>query len=244
MNVRILTLSFLVFTVLFGCKNEPKTITQEQEIETVSNIESPKIKSESSQIKSESAKIDSETSKKYKAIEERKKKYWENNKSSEVSKVETRTNKSDNGIPDPCTFVDAKYLAKKLGASEGHVTKKHGKLVPGAEKHSSSCFWKWNNGGLMIQISTNPMPEEVPNYISKVLTSKKSFGDSNPDNESNSKFINFSGPGTINIKHQESGRYYVSKGDDYMIMIMFQGKKKNYDKIVNELASKIFKTLN
>lgn len=170
-----------------------------------------------------------------------------------LKKIKERENEVDqevgdyqhpNGIPDPCSFVDAKYLVKKLGASEGHVKKSVGKLSPGAEKTSRSCFWKWNGGGMLVQISTNPMPEEVPNYISKSLNTKRSFGDSNLGSNASSKFVDFKGPGTYNIKHEATSRYYVSKGDDYMIFVMFNGGNKNYDKVVREITTNIFKELN
>lgn len=149
-----------------------------------------------------------------------------------------------NGIPDPCSFVDAKYLARKLGASEGHIKQSQGKVSPSVANTSRSCFWRWNGAGMMIQISTNPMPEQVPNYISKSLNTKRSFGDSSLGGENSSKFVDFNGPGTINIKHEATSRYYVSKGDEYMIFIMFNGATKNYDKVVKEVTSDIIKKLN
>lgn len=243
MHSNIIAVLLLVVFTFLSCKSDPSVSTEKSsntsnkmEVEKSNVVETKKANTKMAK------SIDFDKMKaQYKDDPAMLKKIEEKER---LNKEESNVVKKVNGIPDPCSFVDAKYLAKKLSASEGHVTQKAGKLVPGAEKHSRSCFWKWNNGGLMIQISTNPMPEEVPNYISKVLNSKKSFGDSNPDSESNSKFVNFSGPGTINIKHQDSGRYYVSKGDDFLIMVMFNGKKKNYDKVVNEIASKIMKEFN
>lgn len=252
MKVQNLALLLMLIVVSFGCKNESSvakdtsSTVQKTEVQNNTKNQDQFPPAGGGMVSKVSAKdIDNmsvdELKEHFKNDPSMLKKIEEREKAGET--IGKDVGKKENGISDPCAFVDSKFLASKLGASEGHVKEKRGKLSPGADKTSRSCFWKWNNGGLMIQISTNPMPDELPNYISKSLNAKKAQGDSNLDSESKSKFVDFKGPGTMNIKHQESGRYYVSKGDDYMIMIMFQGKKKNYDKLVSQISSKILNSL-
>lgn len=230
MRAHSFTLLLFVILVCIGCKSDP-SVSKEQ-ASSVNTESSKDLKDMTAQELKEHFKDDPQVLEK---IRQRQ------NSGGDLS--DFYQSKNESGIPNPCSFVDAKFLASNLKASEGHVTEKQGKMSAGIAKTSRSCFWQWNNGGLVIQISTNPMPDDLPNYISKFLTTKKSFGDNNLDGEHKSKFIDFEGPGTMNIKHQESGRYYVSKGDDYLIMLMFQGKKKNYDRLVSKISSNILKSL-
>jgi len=94
-----------------------------------------------------------------------------------VGKVETNFNK--HGIPDACDLLTQKTIGKWIGIPAASISLADGS----SSRHDKqrACFFKWDvgnipNAGVMVQVQQNQVADDVPEYLSYMITSLKTDG--------------------------------------------------------------------
>ena len=156
--------------------------------------------------------------------------------------------KDENGfsIPNVCSILKEEDIAAAFGISASDIRESSGNRgnVPGDT--SKSCFWRWSNSGLLIQVSTNPLPEEVTDWGTRYINTKKSTGERMMgENEGSYIFKDFDGPGKHNIYNDELGRYYSAIDEDYIVALIFNGNfdSKKKLEIASDLMGRIIRRM-
>lgn len=150
------------------------------------------------------------------------------------------------GIPSVCPLLSPSDIASAFGIDESTVKESDGNRQPKPNSNSKSCFWRWNDSGIVVQISDNPLPEEVNDWGTRYINTKKSTGEkmmSSP--EERYLFTDFKGPGKYNIYNPDLGKFYATKGEDLIISLIFNGNfnKRKQLNIAKELLDAIFDKL-
>ncbi len=126
-------------------------------------------------------------------------------------------------IPDPCTLIPVSFLNSTFGLRSAPEIK-NGSMKPRpAEK---SCFFKFEdpkkpNGGIMLQIMTNPFPSEIPDYPDMVIKGKISDGEQVPYENKNLKFSAWNELGDGGCYSFEAGKYHWKIKDQYVFLLAF-----------------------
>lgn len=154
---------------------------------------------------------------------------------------------SNSSLPVVCELVKDKLVADEFDVREADIMVTNGKRRETGSNNSSSCFWRWSGGGIVIQVTQNPLPGEIPNWTEKYITAKKSQGERSIENGQTVKhnFSEFDGPGSDNLYNHNLGRYYSVYQDKYVVSVIFNNnmaerKQKN---IAKKIMNSVFKNL-
>ena len=127
-------------------------------------------------------------------------------------------------VANVCNMVPLEQIAEALGleATQLEVTDSSEK---GANRKSSSCFFKWDdfdlpNAGILFQSMRNPMPDEIPDYVIRFIESKKPTGERGID-EAPILFQDFPGIGDEGAYSTDAGKYFWRLGDKALLSIAF-----------------------
>ncbi|HRD06753.1 MAG: hypothetical protein U0V54_01195 [Saprospiraceae bacterium] len=126
-------------------------------------------------------------------------------------------------IPDPCTLIPVSFLNSTFGLRSAPEIK-NGTMKPRpAEK---SCFFKFEdpkkpNGGIMLQIMTNPFPSEIPDYPDMVIKGKIADGEQVPYENKVLKFGPWNELGDGGCYSYEAGKYHWKIKDQYVFLLAF-----------------------
>jgi hypothetical protein len=113
---------------------------------------------------------------------------------------------------------------------------------------SRSCFFKWDdasepNAGIFLQIQTNPVYSDYPQYISGYVTAKLNEGEMMLGDEQPTKFERFNAGNANGAWSYKLGRFYWNAGNDYLFMLAFnlpslseENMKRIGSQIVEEVA--------
>lgn len=147
-------------------------------------------------------------------------------------------------IPIPCDMLTELEVSKAFDVSEVDVVETDGKRRSQGNENSKSCFWRWTGGGVLVQISQNPLPDEVNDWCTRYINTKKSSGEHNMNGSKSEKFLykDFNGPGKHNVYNEQLGRYYSTLGEDFIVTMIFNGdySKKKELGLAKELMSSVF----
>ncbi len=150
------------------------------------------------------------------------------------------------GIPSVCPLLSPSDIASAFGIEESTVKESDGNRQSTPNSNSKSCFWRWNDSGIVVQISDNPLPEEVNDWGTRYINTKKSTGEKMMSSaEERFLFTDFKGPGKYNIYNPDLGKFYATKGEDLIISLIFNGNfnKRKQLSIATELLDGIFDKL-
>jgi len=130
----------------------------------------------------------------------------------------------DMSVPDACTLLSTKTVSEIMKTDIKGVEIKDGSNAN--SKHSRSCFWKWDdpgisNAGVMVQVMTNPVPNEVPEYLRLFIDSKRTEGEQAFNSNENYKYKNFDGFGDDGAYSHDMHKYLWRIGEEYSFMIAF-----------------------
>jgi len=89
----------------------------------------------------------------------------------------------------------------------------------------NSCFFKWPNGliansGIFLQLSENPLPEEVTDYATYFIKGKLEGGEMDMHGE-NYKYIPYDHIGTAGAYCAEQGKYFWQISPERVFMLAF-----------------------
>lgn len=211
------TLTYLVFISLFtcliaSCKSDPKMESNSQLSEKERSIKADSMKLVE-QFKQNGDKVDGDMiSQKLRG------------QNSEGTSVKVDADL----IPDACEMLKAKLVADEFDVREADILISNGQRRKSNNNSSKSCFWRWTGGGILIQISRNPLPDEIPNWTEKYMSSKRSSGERNIENGKTVQyeFKEFDGPGAENLYSHELGRYYSVFQEKYVVSLIFNNNMK------------------
>jgi len=138
-------------------------------------------------------------------------------------------------IPSACEMIGEPEIQKILNISGIYVDIKEAD-DPG-NLTTKSCFFKWNdpntpNAGILIQILTNPVYDEYPEYISKFVSSKLTDGETLMGNDNPSRFKKFKSGNTVGAYSFEQGKFYWNHNNDYLFMLAFNVSTLTNDQMV------------
>ncbi len=245
-------LFILFLSVLFSCKNDVKEsitdTTTTTAIETSKKTSKKRvIRAERDDIAEIEKKKQERISKKE---QENKKKYreklYEKNKAlreKELQKKKNPKKKNElidmgNGVkvqkyydfaeydlPSACDLLSPEWLSKEFNTEPGLVNIKD--ASSSRTKYAKSCFFKWDmdalpNGGIMLQIQRNPVPNISKKWVSSFMKAKKKEGESSMSTPGvMNTYKELSGLGDEAIYNFDLNRCFWRVGEDYLFMLAF-----------------------
>lgn len=138
-------------------------------------------------------------------------------------------------IPNACEMISEATLQTILNISGSAVNIKESN-DPG-NTSAKSCFFKWDaadtpNAGILIQILTNPVYSEYPQYISNYVSSKLTEGETVLGAEKATRFNKFTAGGINGAYSFDQSRFYWNLGNNYLFMLAFNVSTLSEDKMV------------
>lgn len=147
---------------------------------------------------------------------------------------------------NPCRAITTREIAELFDLPQESVSMSMGNKGKVKEDTSTSCFWRWGNEGVVVQISSNPLPDEVEDWATRYMNTKKSSGEQSlGDSQESFVFKDFDGPGTYNIYNRNTGRYYASQGEEIIVALIFNGNMdaKKQMRSAKVILEKIFENM-
>jgi hypothetical protein len=152
-------------------------------------------------------------------------------------------------LQDACSLISPKYIARVLGVDQGSINVKEGSKT--GRTIARSCFFKWEseipNGGILVQIQKNPVPDDFPEYVQYFISTKKREGE-NSFSEGGYvyEFTDWGTVGDEGAYSSEAGKYYWRLGNEYIFMLAFNLALEESEQLAaaNKLAPEIMKNFN
>lgn len=146
-------------------------------------------------------------------------------------------------IPNSCELLSEAFIAKVVNVDPGYIAVKDGSGKSGTQK---SCFFRWEhegtpNSGVLVQVQTNPVPDDFPEWAKYYISAKKKDGDKAPDGSATFIYKDFPGFGQDGAYSFGLGRYYWRTADDYLCMIAFNLESNEAQQLAwaKELAAEV-----
>lgn len=132
--------------------------------------------------------------------------------------------KSSRKVPDACTLVTDKEIAKIIGVNHESIILKDGSNP--ASPYARSCFFRWDhrgvpNSGVLVQVQDNPVPNEFAEWASYYIQAKKSDGEKSPDGSLEFKYKDFADMGVDGAYCYDLHRYMWRDKQDFVYLIAF-----------------------
>lgn len=161
---------------------------------------------------------------------------------------EQKTNFNREGVPDACDLLTAETISKYVGQPADIIF-----LADGSSPQSPTaraCFFKWDgsaiaNAGVMVQVQKNPVEEEVPDYFTYLISSRKTGGETDPATGAVVKFKDWPGFGDDGAYSTEAGKYIWRIGNEWAFMVAFntvlppKSQKKAAEAFAKEVMSRM-----
>lgn len=127
-------------------------------------------------------------------------------------------------LPEPCELLSDNFIANVIGVNKDAINLKDGSNP--ATPYARSCFFRWDhngipNSGVLIQVQSNPVPNEFPEWAPYYLQAKRNTGEKSPDGLTTFKYKNFEGMGVDGAYSFELHRYLWRDAKDYVYMVAF-----------------------
>lgn len=127
-------------------------------------------------------------------------------------------------LPRICDHINSAFISSITGITEDAMTIKTNQTGSGGS--ALGCFFKWEdpnvaNAGTMVQVMTNPIPDEAPNFHEMFIKGKKINGEIDPQTGETVKYKDFPGYGDDGAYSSELSKYIFRDGNDYSYMIAF-----------------------
>ena len=143
---------------------------------------------------------------------------------SNKNKAKKETNYNKEGIPDACDLLSAETIAKYVKAPASSIFLADGSS-PQTPK-ARACFFKWDgselpNAGVLVQLQKNPVADDVPEYFTYLISSKKTEGEKDPVSPEIIKYKDWPKFGDDGAYSTVAGKYVWRVGNDWSFMIAF-----------------------
>lgn len=136
------------------------------------------------------------------------------------------TNSTAATLPDVCDMLSESQVKKFLSPNADQIDIINGNRS-GLSTSSASCFFKWSDrvydaSGVMIQMQSNPLPEDLPTFVSTYMYNKKYEGENSADVQGvKFKYEDFPGLEVPAIYNAQLNRYYFGYGEKYLCSVAF-----------------------
>lgn len=146
------------------------------------------------------------------------------------------TDPSQLNIPDACAMISDAQLKSILSITAPAPLDIKPANDP-SNTSAKSCFFKWEdlstpNAGVLIQIMTNPVYDEYPEYISNYVSSKLTEGETVLGSDAATRYKKFSSGDVVGAYSFDQSRFYWSFGNDYLFMLAFNVSTLSEDKML------------
>ena len=136
----------------------------------------------------------------------------------------SRTNFNAMGIPDACDLLTAETIAKYVDQPAESIFLNDGSSPK--NPYARACFFKWDgsaipNAGVMVQVQQNGIAEDVPQYLTLLVQSKKTDGEVDPVTNEKVIYKDWPGHGEDGAYSTDVGKYMWRVGDDWVFMVAF-----------------------
>jgi len=159
-----------------------------------------------------------------------------------------KTNFNSEGIPDACDLMTPETVGKAIGINPSSIN-----ITDGSSSKSKlqrACFFKWDgssikNAGVMVQLQKNPVADDVPDYFTYMITSKKTEGENDFAGGKKFKYKDWPGFGTDAAYSTDAGKYVWRVDNEWAFMIAFnttlspKKQKKAAEILAKEVMSRM-----
>jgi len=156
------------------------------------------------------------------------------------------SNFNSEGIPDACDLLSVETISKYVNVPAAQIFLNDGSSAQNPK--SRACFFKWDgssikNAGVMVLVQTNPIADEVPDYLTHFVTSKKTEGEKDFSGGTMHKYLDWPGIGDDGAYSTELGKYIWRIGNDWAFMVAFnttieaKDQKKAAEVFANEVMA-------
>ena len=152
-------------------------------------------------------------------------------------------------LPSTCGLVSQAFIETTIGVPAGKVTVKDGSAK--SNNNQRACFFRWDhkgvpNSGVLVQLSRNPVPEELPDWASYYISTKRQNGDKTPDGSATYRYKDFPDMGVAGAYNYELARYYWRTEDDLVVGILFNIQASEAEHLVwaRAIGQEVMKNLN
>ncbi len=148
-------------------------------------------------------------------------------------------------MPSTCSLISAADV-KSIFNAKSDVNVKD--ASDEKEKNSRACFFRWDdpatpNAGIMIQLQTNSVFEDYPEYIANYIPNKISNGEMTMESDTPIKYSKFDANGRNGAYSFQQGRFYWAMDNNYIIALYFNVSTLN-EKSMVKAAEKIIAKVN
>jgi len=135
-----------------------------------------------------------------------------------------KTTFNQEGIPDACDLLTKETIAKYVNQPAESIFQADGSSKQNPK--ARACFFKWDgsalpNAGVMVQLQRNPVQDDVPEYFTYLISSRKTEGEVDPATNHVVKYNDWPGFGDDGAYSTEAGKYIWRVGNDWSFMIAF-----------------------
>ena len=155
-------------------------------------------------------------------------------------------------LPSSCSLISAAEI-KAIFNTKTDVNVKD--ASDGKDTNSRACFFRWEdpntpNAGIMIQLQTNSVFEEYPEYIANYIPNKLENGEMAMGDDRPIKYSKFDAKGRPGAYSFQQGRFYWTMDNNYIIALYFnvstlneKGMVKAAEKIIEKINSNFAKAV-
>lgn len=152
-------------------------------------------------------------------------------------------------LPEPCGLLSDAFIANVIGVEKDAITLKDGSNA--ATPYARSCFFRWDhlgtpNSGVLIQVQSNPVPNEFPDWAPYYLQAKRNQGEKSPDGSLVFKYKDFDNMGVDGAYSHDLHRYLWRDAKNYVYMVAFNLPATESEEIqwARKLGAELMKNAN
>ncbi len=155
-------------------------------------------------------------------------------------------------LPAACDLLTPEFVSEVIGGVDiSQVVVKDGSGKNAVD--AKACFFKWAdkgnpNGGVLLQVQRNSIPDEFPDWASYYINGKVNQGDRTPDGSVTHRYKRWDGMGQAGAYSYDLARYTWRTESDHVFMVAFNLQSSEAEQLIwaeklgNE-AMKKFKVL-
>lgn len=182
------------------------------------------------------------------AMEEYRKKMDREADSKRAAASKQKQSSNENKLPSTCGLVTTEFIGKTIGVPAAPIDVKDGSAKN--VNYQRACFFKWPynnvpNSGIMVQLMSNPLPDELPDWASAFISSKKNAGDKAPDGSATYQYKDFAEMGIAGAYNYELGRYYWRTDKDHVVGVLFNLQATDAEQLLwaRKIGKEVMKNL-
>ncbi len=148
-------------------------------------------------------------------------------------------------VPSSCALITEAQVEEILKTKSGVSLKEANNPQ---DNKTKACFFKWEddatpNVGILIQLMTNPVYEEYPEYVQNFISNKLSHGEMEMGSNQPVAYHEFNAGGKRGAYSFQQARFYWAYNNNYLFMLAFNISTMSEAKM-KKAASKIAEILN